>query len=124
MANNFTLGQKLASLRGHYRKTQKEVSAETGIKQELISYYETDKKAPPPVKLQKLATAYFTTIKGIEQYEPSNANFNSFYDQSKGFFNISKIVLSSLDEIIEQKLNSGNLTKGNELKITVSFKIE
>lgn len=124
MSNAFTLGQKLASLRGHYRKTQKEVAQETGIKQEMLSFYETDKKTPTIDKLQKLANAYFTTIEGIENYEPSNIYNNTFNDNSKGFFNIGKLIVSSIDEIIHERITEKGLEKGKEVKITFSFKVE
>ncbi len=124
MSNNLTLGYKLASLRGHYRKTQKEVSSETGITQELFSKYENDKEIPKLTNLKKLANAYYTTIEGIENYAPSDKYVNTFNDNAKGFFNVGKVILSNIEEIILDTLEKKPLEKGKELKITVSFKIE
>jgi transcriptional regulator with XRE-family HTH domain len=124
MDTTSTLGQKLSSLRGHYRKTQKQVAFETGIKQEMISNFETDTKIPSIINLQKLAKVYHTTVEGIQNYEPSNSYFNTFNDQAKGFFNVGKVIVSNIEEIIQKTLMESPLEKGKEMKVTISFKIE
>jgi transcriptional regulator with XRE-family HTH domain len=121
---DISLGQKLASLRGHYRKTQKQVAFETGINQELISDYENDKKVPTIDKLKKLATVYHTSVEGIQNYEPNNSYVNTFNDQSKGFFNVGKVIVSNIEEIIQKSLTEQPLEKGKELKVTITFKVE
>jgi transcriptional regulator with XRE-family HTH domain len=124
MNTNITLGKKLSSLRGHYRITQKEVEAKTGIKQELISKYENDERVPNNSQLEKLAILYHTTLKGIENYSPDNSIVNTFQDNSKGFFNVEKVIVSSIEEIVQNAINENPLEKGKEIKVTISFKIE
>ncbi len=122
--NNITLGKKLSSLRGHYRITQKQVEAETGITQDLLSKFENDIRVPHEDQLVKLAVLYHTTINGINNYHPDNLITNTFNDHSKGFFNVEKVIMSNLEEIIQNKLMENPLQKGKELKLTISFKVE
>ncbi len=124
MNTNIPLGKKLSSLRGHYRITQKEEEAKTGIKQELISKYENDERVPNNNQLQQLAILYHTTLEGIENYSTDHSIVNTFQDNAKGFFNVEKDIVSSIEEIVQNTLQDNPLEKGKEIKVTISFKIE
>ncbi len=67
-----TFGEKIKSLRKERNLTLKDVSEKSGLSIVSLSFYETDKKKPSLVNMQKLATGLNCDFE--ELYEVWQAN--------------------------------------------------
>lgn len=65
-----TLGQRLCELRRSRGLTQEDLARELHLSQSTISYYELDRKTPPPSTLAKLASFFGVSVDYLLGREP------------------------------------------------------
>lgn len=113
-----TGGDKIRLLRTIKGYSQKGLATTTGLKQENISYIESNKmkKNIKPEIFEKLATAFNMKPEELENFNPTKLIYNNFQDNAKQEIFIQNLTFNNQEKIIAlQNDTIDTLQKLNEM---------